>query len=447
MPQALCLPDNKGFDIEVGETILAATLRAGIPHAHACGGQAKCSTCRIWILDGLEACETRTEAELALAEPLGFGPEIRLACQAKVSGDVRFRRLVLDEADLEITSQLARKHYGSCGESKNIVVLFCDIRDFTGFSEFLSSYDVMFVLNRYFYQMGEIIERNGGYIDAFIGDEIMALFGIEDDENAPLRGVKSALEMLDVVDNLKPYMEAMYGRSFDVGVGLHYGEAVIGTIGSANKEKLTAIGTTVNVASRIEAANKDAGTRLLISEELYERVKDDVVMQDFLRVKLRGTSERKTLYEISGLFERALADLPAATEAAEDSRRYAGLDWVKLIKEAELPVGARKVIERKEIDIQLIRTEARIFAFNNACPHLNLPLNDSEITEDGAIVCRWHQSHFDLATGEVRKWCDGLQGDGTSKGQEHLGNISKNKRPMTILPVRIEDGNIWVALD
>lgn len=447
MPQALCLPDDKGFDIEVGETILAATLRAGIAHAHACGGQAKCSTCRIWILDGLEACEARTEAELALTEPLGFGPEIRLACQTKVSGDVRFRRLVLDEADLEITSQLARKHYGSCGESKDIVVLFCDIRDFTGFSEFLSSYDVMFVLNRYFYQMGEVIERNGGYIDAFIGDEIMALFGIEDDDNAPLRGVKSALEMLDVVDNLKPYMEAMYGRSFDVGVGLHYGEAVIGTIGSANKEKLTAIGTTVNVASRIEAANKDAGTRLLISEELYERVKDDVVMQDFLRVKLRGTSKRKTLYEISGLSESALADLSAATEAVEESRRYAGLDWVKLIKEAELPVGARKVIERKEIDIQLIRTEDRIFAINNACPHLNLPLNDSEITEDGAIVCRWHQSHFDLETGEIRKWCDGLQDDGTSMGQEHLGNISKNKRPMTIIPVRIEDGNIWVALD
>ena len=446
MPQALCLPDNKGFDIEVGESILAATLRAGIPHAHACGGQAKCSTCRIWILDGLEACEARTEAERALAEPLGFGPEIRLACQTKVSGDVRFRRLVLDEADLEITSQLARKHYGSCGESKNIVVLFCDIRDFTGFSEFLSSYDVMFVLNRYFYQMGAVIERNGGYIDAFIGDQIMALFGIEDDDNAPLHGVKSALEMLDVVDNLKPYMEAMYGRSFDVGVGLHYGEAVIGSIGSANKEKLTAIGTTVNVASRIEAANKDAGTRLLISEELYERVKDDVVMQDFLRVKLRGTSKRKTLYEISGLSESALADLPATTEAAEDSRRYAGLDWVKLIKETELPVGARKVIERKEMDIQLIRTEDRIFAINNACPHLNLPLNDSEITEDGTIVCRWHQSHFDLETGETRNWCDGLQGDGTSKGQEHLGNISKNKRPMTIIPVRIEDGDIWVAL-
>jgi class 3 adenylate cyclase len=75
-----------------------------------------------------------------------------------------------------------------------VVELFWDIRDFTGFAEPLSSYDVMFVLNRYFYQMGEVIERNGGYIDNFIGDETMVLFGIEDDDQAPLRAVKAALE-------------------------------------------------------------------------------------------------------------------------------------------------------------------------------------------------------------------------------------------------------------
>ncbi len=80
------------------------------------------------------------------------------------------------------------------------------------------------------------------------------------------------------------------------------------------------------------------------------------------------------------------------------------------------------------------------------CPHLNLPLNDSELTADGGIVCRWHRSCFDLATGEIRNWCEGLAEDGTSPGMEGLGNISKNRRPMTILPVRVADGEIWVAL-
>ena len=112
MPKILCLPDHKEFDVAEGETILEAALRADIPHAYACGGNAKCSTCRIWILDGHDQYEVPGERERALSEPLGFGPEMRLACQTRVSGDVRLRRLVLDEADLEITSQISRKRLG-----------------------------------------------------------------------------------------------------------------------------------------------------------------------------------------------------------------------------------------------------------------------------------------------------------------------------------------------
>lgn len=447
MPKVLCLPDHKEFDIAAGETILEAALRADIPHAYACGGNAKCSTCRIWILEGHDHCEAPGERERALSEPLGFGPEMRLACQTRVAGDVRLRRLVLDEADLEITSQISRKRLGRCGESRNVVVLFCDIRDFTGFAEPLSSYDVMFVLNRYFYQMGEVVERNGGYIDNFIGDEIMALFGIEDDDQAPLKAVKAALEMLGAIDKLKPYMDAMYGRHFDAGIGLHYGEAVIGTIGSLKKDKLTAIGDTVNIASRIEEANKEAGTRLLISDDLHEQIKDDVVVEDFVRVKLRGTSERKTLYEVSGLEAAALQGITDQIAGPETTQRFAGLDWVSVLPEAELPAGARKVVERDAFDLLLIRTASTVYATNNACPHLNLPLNDSEVTSDGVIVCRWHESNFDLETGEIRRWCTKLAEDGTSQGMEQLGNISKNQRPMTMYPARIADGAVWVALD
>ncbi|MEE8275563.1 MAG: adenylate/guanylate cyclase domain-containing protein [Alphaproteobacteria bacterium] len=445
MPKLTCLPDNRELDVEEGETILAATLRADIPHAFACGGHAKCSTCRVWILEGLDNCEPRSEAERALTNPLGLSPEVRLACQTRLTGDVRLRRLVLDETDLEITSQLAKKRLGPTGESKGLVVMFCDIRGFTTFSENLSPYDVMFVLNRYFHKIGGIIENNGGYIDNFIGDSVMALFGIAEDETAPLRSVKAAVEMLEAIDRMKPYMAAMYGHGFEVGIGLHFGEAVIGTLGTSKTEKLTAIGDTVNVASRIEAANKEAGTRLLISEDLYELVKDNVTMDDFVRVKLRGTSERKTLYEISGVDASSLA--PAAGSADDTRQRFAGLDWVRVLGEAELPAGGRKVVEMDQMDLLVIHENGTLYAMNNACPHLNLPLNDSRVTEDGGIVCRWHESCFDLATGEIRRWCDGLQADGTPKGMEQLGNISKNRRPLSIFPARLADGAVWVALD
>ena len=448
MPIITCLPDRKRIDVRDGDTILEATLRANLAHAHACGGPARCSPCRVWILEGLENCAARSDRERSLADRLGFGPEVRLACQTKVVGDVKLRRLVLDETDLEITSQLSRKRLGRCGETKNVAVLFCDIRAFTALTESLSAYDVIFILNRYFFQVGDVIERNGGYIVDFYGDGVLALFGIEDDPHAPLRSVKAAVEILHVVDHLKPYMEAMYNKSFDVGIGMHYGPAVIGTVGSAKREKLAGVGETINIASRIEAANKSADTRLLVSEDLYEEVQESVTVEDFVRVKLPGTSGRRSLYEISGLAPSAAATFGTEVEQADETRhRYAGLDWVRVLDEGELPVGTRKVVELEEFDLLLIRTADRLHAINNACPHLMLPLNDSEVGDDGSITCRWHESCFDLETGEVTKWTEGLSADGTSAGQEHLGDVSKNRRSLSIFPVRVSEGSIWVSLE
>ena len=77
------LPDNVDFDVTADETLLEAALRSGVAFAHACGGRAKCSTCRIWVLDGLETCPERTELESSLAKHLGFAEEVRLACQLR----------------------------------------------------------------------------------------------------------------------------------------------------------------------------------------------------------------------------------------------------------------------------------------------------------------------------------------------------------------------------
>jgi class 3 adenylate cyclase len=155
----------------------------------------------------------------------------------------------------------------------------------------------------------------------------MALFGVGGDESAPFRSVKAAVEILQANDRMAPYMEATYGHAFPIGIAVHYGEAVIGTLGSSGKEKLTAIWDTVNVASRIEAANKEAGTRLLISGELYELVKDDVIMEDFIGVKLRGRNERVTLYEISGIQPAALArDCAAERRSLDAALRRQDLD-------------------------------------------------------------------------------------------------------------------------
>jgi class 3 adenylate cyclase/nitrite reductase/ring-hydroxylating ferredoxin subunit len=467
MAKVTSLPDNVDFHVNADETLLEAALRSGVTWAHACGGRAKCSTCRIWVVDGLDACSQRTAAETSMAERLGFTDEVRLACQLKPQGELCVRRLVLDETDLMMCSQLDRAVATRAGESKNVTILFSDVADSTSISERLSPYDLLYLLNRYFVQVGDIIERNGGFIDRFIGDGVMAIFGIEDQPNAPLRAVNTALQILAAADQMKPYFAAMYEVEFDIRIGLHYGQAVIGSLGSIGHERVTAIGDVPNVASRIEAANKETGTRLLISQALYNEVEDGVEVADFVRVLLRGTSDRITLYEIDGLKPEAQALLNAGE--LREIVQFAGKKWVRLFVEDELALNEWRIVALDDYDVIVLRGVDGYLAFNNACPHLHLPLFErralaegalgnypgtdtprpiySTFTEDRGVVCRWHHSCFDLQTGEVRDWATRLQDDGTSQGWEFLGDISKNRTKLPVYACRIYDGYLWVALD
>ena len=99
MPTIYSLPDDCRVEATDGETILTASLRADIPHAHACGGKARCSTCRVLVLDGIEMCGPRTSPEQELAEQLHFSDNVRLACQTTVHGDLSIRRPVVVNAN------------------------------------------------------------------------------------------------------------------------------------------------------------------------------------------------------------------------------------------------------------------------------------------------------------------------------------------------------------
>src|SRR5688500_9411073 len=105
MARITSLPDGVEFDAHPGETLLEAALRAELPLTHACGGRAKCSTCRVRVLFGLDGCPARTDAEQKLVERLGLDDEVRLACQLPPGGDLRVQRLVVGETDLMMASQ------------------------------------------------------------------------------------------------------------------------------------------------------------------------------------------------------------------------------------------------------------------------------------------------------------------------------------------------------
>lgn len=304
MPQIHYLPDDRAIEIDDDDIILEASLRAGIPHTHACGGSARCSTCRVLIVEGLEFCSPRNSAEDELANKLHLEPEIRLACQTQVAGGkVILRRLAIDSEDLETFNDEIAGNLISApvGQEKKIAILFADIRGFTAFAESLLPYDVIYILNRYFQKMGYAINRNGGMINNYMGDGFMALFGLENSEKAAEQAVRAGVEMLEELEKLNPYFETLYHHRLRIGIGIHCGLAVVGNLGAQKNQTVTAIGDAVNFASRIEAANKQVGTSLLISEETYLEIKDLAIVNQCVSVKIPGKSGEYPLYEVVGM--------------------------------------------------------------------------------------------------------------------------------------------------
>lgn len=295
------LPDARDVEASSGETILQAALRAGIKLTHACGSNARCSTCRTAILQGLENCSPRTEAEEEIATHLQFKPMIRLACQTCFTGHATVRRLVLDDDDEELAVEsMTDESVEAAGEERQVAILFADIRGFTAFAERLLPYDVIHVLNRYYFYIGRIVHRHGGVIDNYMGDGILSVFGLEETERVVSRALQSGLEILQAVEAMKPYFESIHGRSFEVGIGLHYGAVVVGSIGWGAVKRRTIVGDAVNFASRVEAANKNVGTNFLISEDAYRQAGHEVEVNQCPPWEIRGKTGVYQLYEVLG---------------------------------------------------------------------------------------------------------------------------------------------------
>ena len=156
------------------------------------------------------------------------------------------------------------------GKTRDVTLLFSDIRGFTTLSESTSPQEVVNLLNRYFSRQVGVVFRNQGTLDKFIGDCIMAMWGAPlDDPQHARHAVETALEMERVLLEFKAELGER-GKAFDVGIGIHSGPAVVGFIGAEQKLEYTAIGDTVNTASRIEGLTKEAGCRIAISREAME---------------------------------------------------------------------------------------------------------------------------------------------------------------------------------
>ncbi|PKM44639.1 MAG: adenylate/guanylate cyclase domain-containing protein [Gammaproteobacteria bacterium HGW-Gammaproteobacteria-1] len=181
-------------------------------------------------------------------------------------------------------------------QSRQLTVLFSDIRGFTTLSEQHTAEEIVDLLNDYFSRQVKVIFKHGGTMDKFIGDAIMAFWGAPvDDSEQALHTVSAALDMCDTLEEFRRHLGPS-GEHFDVGIGIHTGPAVVGFIGSDNRLDYTAIGDTVNLASRIEGQTKGVA-RVLVSADTRALCGDAFDFIDHGSYKVKGRSQEVRLYE------------------------------------------------------------------------------------------------------------------------------------------------------
>jgi len=157
------------------------------------------------------------------------------------------------------------------------------------------------MLNEYFTVMVKIINDNGGVVDKFIGDAIMAVWGTpQTTGDDPFYAVKACLEMRIGLLNLNERRMARGEQPIKIGMGLHYGDTISGTVGSEDRMEFTVIGDTVNMASRIESSTKAFGTDLLLSEDLAKNVAGRVILEEAGSAEVKGKSEALKFYKVRG---------------------------------------------------------------------------------------------------------------------------------------------------
>lgn len=206
-----------------------------------------------------------------------------------------FGRYVNPHVVKEWVAREGSEHVGEKAESREITVLFSDIRGFTTLSESRTPEQIVDLLNRYFTLQVEVIFRYNGTIDKFIGDCIMAFWGAPlDNPQHALDAVKAAVEMSEVLEKFKQELGDL-SADFDVGIGLHSGPAVVGSIGSSERKEFTAIGDTVNLASRIEGLTKGV-SRILVSKETMLLCGDALDFEAFGSYKVKGREQEVELF-------------------------------------------------------------------------------------------------------------------------------------------------------
>jgi len=281
----------------VGATILGASRLNGVPHASLCSGRGRCSTCRVRVKEGIDDLEPAAPEEAMVLAGVNAGADVRLACQVRPRRDVTVQLLLPPD----VSARDARRRGGLEGHEQRVAILFIDLRGSTRLGERRLPYDVVFVLNRFFAEMAEALAVTNGHYAQFNGDGLMALYGLEQGfEQGCRQAIEGASEMLRRVDTLNADMKAELDEPLRVGIGIHGGEAIVGSMGPPDTPIVSAIGDNVNVAARLEAMTKEFGCVAVVSEIVAEAAGVDVARLTRHEADMRGRAATLPVYAFAG---------------------------------------------------------------------------------------------------------------------------------------------------
>jgi adenylate cyclase len=302
----ITLIGEKKIDISEDQSILSASLAAGIPHFHACGGKGKCSTCRILILEGLENLSPVNKKEAFLRKKIAFPKTVRLACQSYVTkGNVTIERIIKDELDFTLflhNNSIEEKNQ-QLGVEKELVLFFLDIKNFTPFVESYLPFDVIHVVRRLFFIFNKVIGKLKGKIIETAGDGLYAVFGLETNireaADMAIQASKLIVEELDTLN--EEYLKKYFFTFFEVGIGIHFGKVIIGKVRIADKYTESIMGIPVNIAARLQSLTRELNNNIIISEELANRSGSHFATP-LTHAKLKGIDNDMPIYLIGRPF-------------------------------------------------------------------------------------------------------------------------------------------------
>lgn len=277
---------DRAISVAKGFSVLEASRAAGIPHLSICGGRGRCSTCRVRVTEGLERQPPATDAERATLTRIRAPDNVRLACQLRPSHNLSISP-ILGGDNVGLKAQPTEQQ--AAGRERHIAVLFCDLRDFTLLAQRQLPFDTVFLLNRYFETIGEAVEASGGVIDKFIGDGALALFGLNNSiEEACAQALTATTRIAKGIDVLNRNFMSELDTPLRIAMGMHAGPAIIGQIGYGKASSLTAVGDTINAASRLEGFAKEYDAQLAVSADLVRYAGLTVDDRESYNISIRG---------------------------------------------------------------------------------------------------------------------------------------------------------------